>query len=499
MAAPAEMLDLIALDRELAGRSFRQYVEMAFPQVEPGVRFLANWHIDAICEHMQAVFNNEIKNLVINVPPGSMKSLSICTLYPTWAWGPADNPARRMIFGSYGEPLAYRDSLRSRQLIESQWYQARWGEAAETPWNRVIANKQQWAKRLFSNTAGGSRQAVTVRGGVTGFHAHDIVVDDPIKPQECTEVALTEAEEWWFRTIPSRRLAGAHMVVIMQRLHERDIAGICLEKGWDCLVIPMEYERAVRTCTPLKWEDPRTQEGEPLWPERWPGTDLPELKETMGPREVASQLQQRPAPAEGAIFKKSYIRYYNAAPPLRKMRVMLSVDANFKATDNGSYAVIQAWGMLGSNFYALDQRRGRWAFSELLEEVRQMAAKWSTASTILVEDKANGPAIISMLSKELSGVIPCEPHGDKVQRANAVEPLWAAHNVWLPDERIAPWVKDFVHELLTFPVARHDDQVDTMTQALSYLKGKNMDKFVKAMQNVAASAPRSVIRRGVLR
>ena len=477
---PAQLLDLIAIDREVAKRSFRGYAESAFPQVEPGVPFLSNWHIDAICDHMQAVFQGDIKDLVINVPPGSMKSLAVCTLYPTWAW--TQDPGRRGIYASYSADLANRDSLRARQLIESPWYQERWGEsAAEPEWRKIVHNKDQWAVQRFSNDRAGFRMATTVAGRLVGYHGHDLVVDDPIKPTECTDLALDRAREWWFRGMITRRLPGASRVVIMQRLHERDIAGLSIEAGFECLVIPMRAEKTLRTRTPLKVVDPRKTEGEPLWPARWSESELADLETELGPRQAAAQLQQRPAPADGAIFKANFLRYYKAAPALRRMRVMLSVDANFKATDNGSYGVIQTWGAIGGDFYLLDQLRDRYSFSALLAAVKRQAAKWRTASTILVEDKANGPAIISMLQKDLSGVIPCEPHGDKVQRANAVEPLWAAGNVWLPDESIAPWVRDFELELLAFPVGKHDDQVDAMSQALSYLKQRSMDKFIQAM------------------
>lgn len=481
----ARMLDAIALDRELAARSFYHYLEMSFPVIEPGVRFMSNWHIGAIAEHVEAVFANQIKNLVINVPPGSMKSLSICTQYPTWAWGPANHPGRRMIFGSYAEDLSNRDSLRSRMLIESDWYQQRWGEgAAEPEWRRVVRNPRQWAKRRFDNLAGGIRMATTPAGRVTGFHGHDLVVDDPTKPAECTNLALTQVEDWWFKTMPSRKLPDAHAIIIMQRLHDRDLAGLCIERGYDCLIIPMEYEREVRTRTPLKWKDPRTKEGEPLWPERWPGTDLPELKEALGPRETAAQLQQRPAPAEGAIFKDPMFKFYKIAPSVRRMSVILSVDANFKKTDNGSFAVGQAWGQIASDCYLLDQVRGRWSFSELLEAIRRLAERWPTAYRILVEDKANGSALVDVLGKELSGVTTVLPEKDKVRRAHAVEPMWAAGNVWTPDPSVAPWVKDYVLELKSFPVGKNDDQVDTMTQALAHLKHRNMSKFLQAMKNV---------------
>lgn len=489
----AERIDDIHIDRELASRGLRDFVEMAFPLVEPGVSFMSNWHIDAVCDHLDAFRNKQIKNLVINMPPGAMKSLTVCVMYPAHAW--TIQPGRRMIYGSFSGDVAKRDSLKTRQLVESPWYQERWGALAEgqdsdaKPWTRVIQNADQWDVKRFSTMAGGFRYGVTVGGQVLGFHGHDQFADDPVKPDplEISDKAMMTAKGWWNGVMSTRKLPGCGRCIIMQRLHEDDLAGVALGTGdYEALIIPMEHDVSrVRCHTSLGFEDPRTETGEHLWPERWPDDEVEILKTDLGERQAAAQLDQDPAPKEGAIFKDHMFRYFLEYPDRRTIdRTMISVDATFKKTLKGSFVVIQVWGQIGVNCYLLDQVRARMAFSQTIQDIVGMAEKWPDVTTVLVEDKANGPAIIDALQKVMSGVVPAEPHGDKESRANAVEPMWAAGQVWTPDKTLVDWVagKEGYHaELTRFPSSKYDDQVDAMSQALAYLRRRSAVTFNKAM------------------
>ena len=507
MPAAAHSIDDVHIDRELAGRGLYDFTELAFPIVEPDIQFMANWHIGAICEHLQAFREREIKNLIINIPPGAMKSLLCCVMYPAWAW--TTEPGRRMIYGSFSGDVSKRDSLKTRQLVESLWYQERWGALAEgseqvkdappRPWARVTPNQDQWEAKRFSNMKGGFRYGVTVGGQVLGFHGNDQFADDPVKPDplDISDKNMLVAKGWWNGVMSTRKLPGCGRCIIMQRLHELDLAGVAIDSGdYETLVIPMEHDPSrVRSSTSLGFEDPRTEKGEHLWPERWPGGqardgEVETLKRDLGPRQAAAQLDQDPAPAEGAIFKHSMVQYFLEPPSVRRFdRMLLSVDATFKKTLKGSFVVNQVWGQDQADVFLMDQIRARMSFSETIESIVRLAEKWPDLTTILIEDKANGPAIIDALQKILPGIIPAEPHGDKESRANAVEPMWAAGNVWLPDPSICdidpetrqPWVVGFVKELTSFPVAAHDDQVDAMSQALAYLRRHSMVNFSKAM------------------
>lgn len=459
------------------------FVRLAWPQVEPARSFQDNWHIGAICEHLEAVTRGEVTRLVINVPPGSMKSLSACVFWPAWVW--TFRPETKWIYASYSDSLSVRDNLRTRRLVESDWYQNRWGDVFRP-------NPDEWRATKFSNDRGGMRMATSVAGTVTGEHADVQVVDDPLKPREVTgagavsRAALNECWEWWRTTMATRLVEPSRSarVIIMQRLHEDDLAGHVLrEGGYEHLCLPMEYETAsaCRTSvvvqdTGATFADPRCEEGELLWPDRFSAEAVASRKRELGSMGWAAQDQQRPAPAEGAVFKAEWLRYYRALPP-GPGRVIQSWDCTFKGTDTSDWVVGQVWKVIGGGYYLVDQVRARMGFSETLAAVRSLSALHPNATRKLVEDKANGPAVIDMLRKDVPGLVAVNPQGGKEARANAVAPLWESGNVYLPDPSIAPWVTGFVDELLAFPSGRHDDQVDAMTQALLQLYRQSVGKY----------------------
>lgn len=466
------------IDREIAARGLRGYSEAAWSLVEPGRDFVGGWHIDAICEHLEAVASGEINRLVINVPPGSMKSLSCSVFFPTWLW--SRSPEQKFIYASYSEDIARRDSLRCRRLIESTWYKERWGHV-------VRPIKNSWSTSKFANEAGGLRMITTPSGSVTGEHADIQVVDDPIKPIEAkssmvSTVALEKCITWWDETMSSRMVdqGKSARIIIMQRLHQSDLAGHVLKSGgYEHLCLPMEFEPDRKCFTSLGWEDPRTEPDELLWPERVDAAAVKALKRDLGPA-AAPQLQQSPSPASGSIFKRSQMQHYKVAPRCRK--VIQSWDCTFKATGS-SYVVGQVWGTHDGGFYLLDQVRARMSFSQTCSAIKAMSAKWPRAYGKVIEDKANGSAVADELKKEMNGIILVNPMGGKEARANSVEPYWEAMDVWLPEAYAAPWVNDFIEEHLVFPVGSNDDQVDAQTQALTYLRTRNTDRLRKAMQN----------------
>lgn len=474
-------IDEIELDRELSARSFHDYVQVAWPLVEPAREFVDNWHVQAICEHLEAVVAGEINRLVINVPPGSMKSLSCCVFFPSWTWA-ARAANRKFIYSSYSDTISRRDSVRTRRIIESEWYRQRWG-------NKVVPNKDEWSSRKFSNTQSGFRMMTTISGGVTGEHADIQVVDDPIKPLEVTGTmkvtasTLEKVVEWWDGTMASRLVdfEKSARIIIMQRLHQGDLAGHVLRAGgYEHLCLPMEFVPERKCHTSIGFEDPRTSPGELLWPSRVPANAVANLKHELGARGAAAQLQQEPSPAAGAIFMRNQVQHYKTAPRFDQM--IQSWDCTFKESGS-SFVVGQVWGVKDAEFYLVDQIRERLSFSGTCDAIRQLSAKYPRAVAKLVEDKANGPAVADALKKELSGIKLVDPQGGKEARANAVEPLWEAMNVWLPDPAKAPWVLDFIEELVAFPASVNDDQVDAMSQALTYLRRRNMNKFRQAMQN----------------
>lgn len=453
-----------AIDAELARRSLRTYLEWIWPIVEPSTRFVHGWHLDAICEHLEAVTRREIRHLLITVPPRHTKSLTCSVAWPTWAW--ATHPAFRFLFASYAADLSTEHAVLSRRVIESAKYQSAFGHV-------VVLTTDQNIKTHYENTERGYRMSTSVGGSATGRGGDFTVIDDPHNLKEIHSEAIRADVLRWHDQVWSSRLndpeRGAR-VVIMQRGHEQDLGAHLLARGgYTHLNLPSEYEPTTRV-SPTGWRDPRTVPGELLCPSRVGPSAIAEAKRDLGSYAFAAQHQQRPAPAEGGIIKRQWWRWYTTLPE-RFDELLLSWDMAFKALSDTDFVVGQGWGRVGADCYLFDQVRDRLTFSQTVKAVRNLSAKWPQAWAKLVEDSANGPAVIDTLSREIPGLIAVKPEGGKVARLNAVSPMIEAGNVWLPDPSIAPWVQEFVEELSIFPKGANDDQVDAMSQALRRLHG----------------------------
>jgi len=476
---------LIELDRSLVSKGgLRQFIRLAWPQVEPSRPLISGWHIDAISEHLEAITAGRLNRLVINIPPGHMKSLSCCVFWPAWVW--TFKPECKWIYASYSMGLSQRDNLRTRRLIESEWYQSRWGHVFKPL-------RDNWGAIKFMNDHAGFRLCTSTDGTVTGEHADVQVCDDPIKPQDArggllaTKTALNACLEWWNETMASRVIdfKKSARVIIMQRLHVYDLAGAVLkEGGYEHLCLPMEYEPKTICTTSIGFKDPRAEKGELLWPQRFSKEAVAQLKKELGPRGEAAQLQQQPVPLSGSVFEKEYVKYWSQKPIVKT--VVSSWDCTFKETGS-SYVVGQVWGVTpdSESYVLLDQIRKRMSFSETLSAIRKVAFAYPTASAHLIEEKANGSAIIDTLRDQIPGITPVLPLGGKEARAHAVESLWSNGQVVLPSPEQCSWVNEFVQELLEFPSSLHDDQVDAMTQSLSWLRERvlRLKTFTKSMNN----------------
>jgi predicted phage terminase large subunit-like protein len=435
-----------------------------------------------------------------------MKSLAVAVFWPAWVW--LTHPATRFLYASYSQQLSNRDSMRCRRLIESRGtttamrddetegtllerigYQGLLALLEDEPWR--LAGDQN-AKQRFENTASGYRIATSVGGTATGEGGDVIVIDDPHKADEAESDTVRESVLDWHDGTMATRLndpkRGAR-VLIMQRLHQRDLTGHLLEQGeWTHLCLPAQYEPN----HPFVWpDDPRTTEGEPLWPDHVPPSELERLERSLGSYRAAGQLQQRPAPAEGGILKRRWWRFYDRATEALPhfTTIAQSWDTSFTDTENSSFVVGQLWGCFGADRYLLHQVRARMDFTQTLRAIRDLT-DWGrrnhpeqAARPIYVENKANGPAIISQLHASIPGVIAVDPEGDKVARAHAIAPLVEAGNVHLPgaanadgsdcDRTVTPqWVQTLIDECADFPNSDHDDQVDALSQALRRLRSQ---------------------------
>jgi predicted phage terminase large subunit-like protein len=442
--------------------------------------FVPGYHVDAICEHLQAVSDGDLANLLMNVPPRHTKSTLTSVAWPAWDW--SRHPWLRWLFASYGADLAIRDSVRCRRLIESAWYQERYGRVYQ-----LEADQNQ--KTRYETTRGGRRLATSVGGAGTGEGGDRIVVDDPLKADEASsDPRLDEAINWWDGTISTRGddPATVSKVIIMQRLHERDLTGHVLElmqqdgEPFDHLVLPAEYEPTVQVCLAGLPHDWREAPGEPLWPERWPTERLAVLKTTLGEMGTAGQLQQRPSPAGGSVFKREWwetdeTRYHVEQPALVTAR-WLSLDTAFKdGEENDPTACLVFEALADGRFRVREVWSERLTFPRLLPQIVSTAVKWNmdgNLQAVAIEDKASGQSAVQVLRSSsppwLSRLIlPIPARHSKLYRARAAS-LWCAEKLVLlphPSAEV-PWLWAFEEELYKFPTAAHDDQVDTLSQII---------------------------------
>ena len=488
-------IDVPSIDwalKDLAARSFKEFVSQAIKYADPAVKYLQSWATDCMCDHLQAIAEGDgqpfdpgmspridpIRFLIINVPPRSLKSTITTVLFPAWVW--INKPSCRFMITSYSHKNIKRDARKCRGLIKSLWYQARWGDKFG-----IICDSDTIER--YDNNKGGFRYAVSVTGQVTGEGADIIIADDlhQMGPSIHSKVQRDRPNEIWDDVFSSRlsdQKTGC-FVLISQRGHARDHTGHVLEKDTDKeyvhVAIPAEYESKFKCVTRLPWEDPRTKEGELIDVRRFGPKEIAKLKKDMGSWNAAAQLQQRPVPVEGAIFERDWWRFYNPAslPPFSFWEnCCISADMSFGSVkDSASFVVYQAWAKIGANFYLLDQARGQWKYTIAKKNLVKFCRKHNNIWTVYVENKALGPAIINELEEEgVSGLMPVEPDGSKIARASSISPLIEAGNCYIPDPLLPGfgWVEsDFLAEVDLFPMAAHDDIVDTMSQAVRKLRG----------------------------
>lgn len=473
------------VQRALAERSLSDYTRQAWHVVEPATPYVHGWHIDAIAEHLEAVILGQIRRLIINIPPRHMKSLAVCVFWPTWAW--IDHPNLRFLTASYAAQLATRDAVKSRRILQSPWYQSRWGHLFE------LAGDQN-EKKKYENTKSGYRLATSTGGTATGEGGDILMLDDPHKAKQIHSVRIRENDLSWWKETWSTRLndpeKGAE-VIVMQRLHESDLTGFILSEvgGYEHLCLPARFETERRCVTSIGWTDPRKEQGELLWPDRVGEESLADLEKKLGPYGAAGQLQQRPSPAAGGILQRAWWRFwipkgakvepervlmtdgsYHECPQVELPEPLTmeaqSWDMAFKDTVDSAYVAGQAWGQLGPDYFLLDQIREKLDLPGSIAAVREMTRRRPQAITKWIEDKANGPAVIQSLRKELPGLMEVSPKGSKEGRAHAISPFVKAGNVYLPHPALYPWVRDLIEEATKFPNSTYKDQVDAMTQAI---------------------------------
>ena len=441
------------------------FVREAWHVVEPNSTYIHGWHLDAIAEHLEAVTDGLINRLLINVPPGTMKSLLTSVLWPAWEWGPKGRTSLRYLTSSYTEKYVKRDSRRMRDLVQSDWYRSLWPEV-----DLVRAGEAS-----FSNTKTGFREGVPF-ASLTGGRGDRVIIDDP----HSTETAESEAERLnttrIFRESVPTRLNDpktSAIIVIMQRLHEEDVSGqiIKLGLGYEHLMLPMEFEPERKCVTGIGFADPRTEDGELLFPERFPRAVVDRDKVPMGSYAVAGQFQQRPAPRSGGMFQRGDFEIVDAVPAgARRCRAWDFAASTPKKGKQPDWTVGLRMAHLDGIFYVEDVVRDRWSPGDVEKNLKNTASQDGADVIIRMpqDPGAAGKSDARTKVKLLAGY-PVKVEavtGDKATRARPASAQVEAGNVKLVRGK---WNEHFLDEVCSFPNAHHDDQVDAFADALNEL------------------------------
>jgi predicted phage terminase large subunit-like protein len=448
---------------EAARRSLKTFTEMAWPIVEPGTRLIWGWAMDAIVEHLEAVARRDIKRLVITVPPGSSKSLLTRVAFPAWTW--THSPFHRFLSASYALDLTVRDNLNVRRIVSSEWYRTTFG--------RTIA-EDDGGKVGFSLDSLGSIKAVTVGvGKTTGFRGDTFLIDDPLNVQDANSpLKRAEALEW-FKEAAQNRINSAidsAIVVIMQRVHEEDVAALALEMGYEHLNIPMRWDESQRKTTSIGWTDPRRTDGELMFPERFPAEWVDQMEKNIGPYAFASQYQQMPVPRKGAMFQVDRLQIIDRLPDEPFFTVRAWDLAGTEGAGAFTVGVRMRYGRNSRRFFIDDVKRGQLSAGRVRDLIHATAIEDTVETRIILprDPGQAGAAQIEDLTAMLAGFnVRAEAQsGSKELRAEPFASHVENGHVSILQET---WTKPFIEELRFFPKSRYADQVDAASSAFNAL------------------------------
>ena len=459
--------DFRAAERELCSRHLADFVRQAWHVLEPKNKYIHGWHVDVICEHLEAVTAGDIRRLLINVPPGTMKSTLCNVFWPAWEWGPRGLAAHRIISAAHEQSLAVRDTLKTRRLITSDWYRSLWPS--------VVLTADQNQKLYYENEDTGWRQACPV-SSMTGKRGDRVIWDDPHSVEAALSVADRTTTIREFReTLPSRLNSPEEsaIVIVMQRLHEEDVSGVILENkefGYEHLCLPMEYEAKRKCTTSIGFSDPREAEGELLFPERFPEPVIQEYKVTLGAYGYAGQMQQRPAPRTDGFFEWDRLELVEKAA-IPKMRKLIRYWDKAGTEGGGAMTagVMMGLGVDGL-FYVLNVVRGQWAAPKRERIIKQTAQSDGVKVHVWIEQEpgSGGKESADATLVRLTGFVAKaeRPTGDKAVRA---EPYSVAVEGSRVRVLIASWTQDFIDEHKTFPMGKYKDQIDAASGGFNKL------------------------------
>jgi len=460
--------------RAALAENLMAFTEFAFGVVRPGVAFKRNWHHEALAEKLSQVASGEVRRLIINLPPRTLKSLNVSVALPAWFLG--RNPWERVVVVSYSDVLARAHANDFRLLVNDPIYQATF------PNMRL----QRDTDREITTTQRGKRIATSIDGTLTGLGGNLIIIDDPLKVHDAmSEAVRTRVIDWYRSTLLSRGddKKKTRIVLAMQRVHQNDLAGYLQEQGgFEVLNFPAVAQR-IETFELGDGREYTRQRGELLHPEHESAEELTELKREMGPIAFSAQYQQSPIPRGGRIIKRKWLTSYDEVHFQPGDRIIVSWDIALSETESGDYSACVVLLRRNEVYYVLEVVRGRFPFDALKQKVMEVKRRHSShrSPTLLIEDSPISRGLIQSLREKSINVTVYKPDTDKRSRVIAQSDLFQGGSVRFP--RKAPWLEDFTAELLAFP-GRHDDQVDALTQGLAWGRVRRGEFSVGTVQGL---------------
>jgi len=447
---------------ELAKRSLLEFTRQAWPILEPGVAMKQGWALEAICEHLEAVIRGDIKRLVINIPPGASKSRLSRVMLPLYIW--THKPWARVIGASYALNLAERDNYYARTIPQTEWYQKNFG---------VSISSEQGAKVNFDNTSMGGLRAISVGGATTGFRGDFLILDDAHNSSEGeSDAKRSEAVQWFLETFQTRvnDLDNSPIVVVGQRIHEEDVYAAAIDLGYEHLNIPMEWDESMRKTTSIGWTDPRSQDGELMWPERFSKDAIERLKKAMGPYASAAQLQQTPVPRKGGLINVDNIKVLDELPD----EPFIAVRAWDLAASEGAGAFTvglqMLYGQESDKFYIADVRRKQLGAGGVRQLILDTAEEDGVPTKIVLPQDPGqaGKALVEDMIAALTGYTAKAELQSGAKETRAA-PLATQVDIGRVCVLNRTWTRPLLDELRFFPKGKFKDQVDAAASAFNAL------------------------------
>ena len=438
---------------------FASFISKVFSTINPGAEYQANWHIDLIAEHLEAVRLGQIKRLIINMPPRALKSVCVSVAWPAWLL--ALDPSSRIMVASYSLVLSIKHSLDSRLVVSSNWYQKLF------PKTKLSKNHNQKSK--FLTTENGFRFATSVGGSATGEGGDFLIIDDPHNPTQINSLKMRSRVIEWFEQTFVTRLNDKNkgsIVLVMQRLHADDLSAHLKSSGnWEILKIPAIAPENIEYKTPKFYK--LYQEGELLNSLRDKKEFLHNLEQEIGSRNYAAQFLQEPLPASYNLLSPDDIHCFEKLPEKFDFFVH-SWDTAIKISEKADYTVGTIWGVLQNKYYLVQMIRQKLAYSDLKNDIEKQIYKYKPRF-VLIEDKASGQSLIQDLKLAgFSNIKAIKPSVDKITRFASVTCFFENGRALIPQK--SAFNRALIAELTTFPSSKNDDIVDSVSQFLNFIK-----------------------------